>query len=62
MSVRWSGCVSFSSTIPDEYGNECNCYGWKSLPDFGPAAESTAKATHLSGYCVTEFFESGMIS
>lgn len=43
--VRWSGCVSFSSTIPNEYGNECNCYGWKSLPDFGPAAESTVKAT-----------------
>lgn len=60
--VRWSGCVSFSSTIPNEYGNECNCYGWKSLPDFGPAAELTEKATHLSGYCVTEFFERGMIS
>ena len=56
----WSGCVAFSSTIHDEYSSKCECYGWKTLPNFGPTENSIDKAAHLSGWCVTGWFEGEM--
>ncbi|XP_078365886.1 uncharacterized protein LOC144650095 [Oculina patagonica] len=52
----WSGCVAFSSQIEEGYSGSCYCFGYTSPPDFGTEVP-VSQASHLSGRCVTGWFE-----
>ncbi|KAL9988421.1 hypothetical protein ACROYT_G002864 [Oculina patagonica] len=54
--ATWSGCVAFSSQIEASYSNQCYCFGYTSSPEFGDEVK-VSQATHLSGKCVTGWFE-----
>ncbi|XP_078365893.1 uncharacterized protein LOC144650104 [Oculina patagonica] len=50
--ATWSGCVAFSSQIEEGYSGSCYCFGYTSS-----ARVAVSQATHLSGRCVTGWFE-----